>query len=359
MCIGRTSILRLCSTVSTSQTLASFLYNRRNVDLYILPMAATERHMAHSPDNNHKHLLRLVPKYSPLLVPTGQNGLLYSHTSVFLDHYSSSDHCWSVPTDADEPFRFGDAPNTTIRPVKRNISNRLHVVFSRTLASAGKELKDNFLRALAEREEANRSGKMTVPSKFHKLTLQWLKCKMSSGYLLWDYDVSVSVKVLFQVTMTRIRTHREQFVSFSSRVTLQNVCDVPFSCCMSCLLVTSVIFIRDHNTLGQEVSGYIDYAHRLKTQDFEPYFSGKKQLMPGRSDLCYYNWKTQVSTSNSSPNFEVIYDDPNGLLFKNKRDKKILNVDPSSGPGEDSNRTFLQSDLYVHVVIYDHNIRTV
>uniref|UniRef100_A0A3Q1GS45 Cilia- and flagella-associated protein 299 n=1 Tax=Acanthochromis polyacanthus TaxID=80966 RepID=A0A3Q1GS45_9TELE len=189
-----------------------------------------------------------------------------------------------------------------------------------TLASAGKELKDNFLKALAEREEANRSGKMT-----------------------------------------------------------------------------SVIFIRDHNTLGQEVSGYIDYTHRLKTQDFEPYFSGKKRLMPGRSDLCsggrsgrpgpaalcpglpaagrrdvlipaefasliniccYYNWKTQVSTSNSSPNFEVIYDDPNGLLFKNKRDKKILNVDPLSGPGEDSSRTFLQSDLYVHVVIYDHNIRT-
>ncbi|XP_026177868.1 cilia- and flagella-associated protein 299 [Mastacembelus armatus] len=151
-----------------------------------------------------------------------------------------------------------------------------------TLASAGKELKDNFLKALAEREEANRSGKMT-----------------------------------------------------------------------------SVIFIRDYNTLGQEVSGYIDYAHRLKTQDFEPYFSGKKRLVPGRSDLCYYNWKTQVSMSTSSPNFEVIYDDPNGLLFKNKRDKKILNVDPMSGPGEDSKRTFLQSDLYVHAVIYDHNIRTV
>ena len=50
-------------------------------------------------------------------------------------------------------------------------------------------------------------------------------------------------------------------------------------------LLQSVIFIRNHNTLGQEVSGYIDYAHRLKTQDFEPYFSGKKRLMPGRSDL--------------------------------------------------------------------------
>ncbi|CAB1435410.1 unnamed protein product [Pleuronectes platessa] len=113
----------------------------------------------------------------------------------------------------------------------------------------------------------------------------------------------------------------------------------------------------------------------------------------------FYNWKTQVSVSNSSPNFEVLYEDPNGLLFKNKRDKKILSVDPSfpphcvsdvislygsiftgarlnswrkttslirtptsafeSGPGEDSIRTFLQTDLHVHVVIYDHNIRTV
>ncbi|XP_029367316.1 cilia- and flagella-associated protein 299 isoform X2 [Echeneis naucrates] len=170
---------------------------------------------------------------------------------------------------------------------------------SLTLASAGKELKDNFLKALAEREEANRSGKMTVN--------------------------------VFQTTFAHVLK----------------------------LHLSSVIFIRDHNTLGQEVSGYIDYAHRLKTQDFEPYFSGKKRLMPGRSDLCYYNWKTQVSTSNSSPNFQVIYDDPNGLLFKNKRDKKLLNVDPSAGPGEDSKRTFLQSDLYVHVVIYDQNVRTV
>lgn len=47
----------------------------------------------------------------------------------------------------------------------------------------------------------------------------------------------------------------------------------------------SIIFIRDLNPLGREVSGYIDYAHRLKTQDFEPYFSGKKKLLPRRSDL--------------------------------------------------------------------------
>ncbi|XP_076005473.1 cilia- and flagella-associated protein 299 [Genypterus blacodes] len=151
-----------------------------------------------------------------------------------------------------------------------------------TLASAGKELQDNFLKALAEREEANRTGKMT-----------------------------------------------------------------------------SVIFIRDHNILGQEVSGYIDYAHKLKTQDFEPYFSGKKRLMPRRSDLCYCNWKTHKTSCNSSLNYEVIHDDPNGLLFKSKKDKKILNVDPWSRPDEDSKRVLLHSDLYIQVVIYDHNIRTV
>lgn len=33
-----------------------------------------------------------------------------------------------------------------------------------------------------------------------------------------------------------------------------------------------IIFIRDRNTKGQEVSGYIDFGHRLKTENFEPYF---------------------------------------------------------------------------------------
>ena len=36
--------------------------------------------------------------------------------------------------------------------------------------------------------------------------------------------------------------------------------------------LTTIIFIRDKNHKGQEVSGYIDYAHRLKTENFEPYF---------------------------------------------------------------------------------------
>ncbi|XP_071600346.1 cilia- and flagella-associated protein 299 isoform X2 [Heliangelus exortis] len=78
----------------------------------------------------------------------------------------------------------------------------------KSLASVGKELKDNFLKVLAEREEGNRTGK-----------------------------------------------------------------------------ISSIIFIRDRNSHGQEVSAYIDYAHRLTTDDFEVYFSGKRKLLPQKTDL--------------------------------------------------------------------------
>ncbi|KFU83806.1 Uncharacterized protein C4orf22, partial [Chaetura pelagica] len=119
------------------------------------------------------------------------------------------------------------------------------------LASVGKELKGNFLQALAEREEANTNGKMS-----------------------------------------------------------------------------SIIFIRDRNSQRQEVSGYIDYAHRLTTDDFEAYFSGKRRLLPRSTDLSFYNWDRDVSTSCSSPNYEVIAESAIGVLFKNKSDGQIINVDP-------------------------------
>ncbi|XP_069832795.1 cilia- and flagella-associated protein 299 isoform X1 [Dendropsophus ebraccatus] len=148
------------------------------------------------------------------------------------------------------------------------------------LSSAGKELEDNFLKALALREEANRNGKMT-----------------------------------------------------------------------------SIIFIRDKNSHGQELSGYIDYSHRLKTEDFEVYFNSKKKLLPRPTDLSFYNWETHVSTSNASPNYQVIAENSSGLLFKNKRDRKILNVDPKASPGDNSTRTPIQTNLYIQAVIYDHVTR--
>ncbi|XP_074607319.1 cilia- and flagella-associated protein 299-like isoform X2 [Acropora palmata] len=138
----------------------------------------------------------------------------------------------------------------------------------KTLASSGKDLKDPFLIALAQREEANRSGKMTT-----------------------------------------------------------------------------IIFIRDKNARGQ-------------TEDFEPYFNGRKRLLPRPSDLSFYNWETQSATSNPTPNYQVIAENPSGLLFKNKRDRKILNVDPKAlTPGDNSARIAVETSKYTQVVTYDHITR--
>jgi len=60
-------------------------------------------------------------------------------------------------------------------------------------------------------------------------------------------------------------------------------------------------------TLRLQVSGYIDYAHRLKTDpNMEAYFNRTKRLMPRQTDLSFYNWETHLSTSNPTPNFQVI-----------------------------------------------------
>ena len=104
------------------------------------------------------------------------------------------------------------------------------------------------------------------------------------------------------------------------------------------------------------VSAYIDYAHRLKTEDFGPYFAGEKKLMPKPTDLSYYNWETQASTHNSTPNFQVVADQE-GLLFKNKRDRKVVNVDPAAPPGDNSSRNELECEDYLQVTIFDHLTR--
>nr|XP_027795647.2 cilia- and flagella-associated protein 299 isoform X1 [Marmota flaviventris] len=164
----------------------------------------------------------------------------------------------------------------------------------KALTSAGKDLKDNFLKALAVREEDNRNGKVSLNQQ-----------KLDAAHTL-----------------------KKQ--------------------------LASVIFIRDKNSHGQEVSGYIDYAHRLKTQDFEVYFNGKRRLLPRPTDLSFYNWDSHTAVCNSTPNYQVIADNPEGLLFKYKRDRKILNVDPKAQPGDNSTRIPIQTDLYIQAIIFDH-----
>lgn len=122
--------------------------------------------------------------------------------------------------------------------------------------------------------------------------------------------------------------------------------------------LTSIIFIRDRNAKGQEVSAYIDYAHRLKMENFEPYYEGKKKLMPKPTDLSYYNWETKTNTSNPTQAIQIITDNESGLLFKNKRDRKVINPDPQQSPGDNSTRTEVRTNgEYMQVVIYDHMTR--
>eukprot|EP01083_Nonionella_stella_P003135 8930_1 len=121
--------------------------------------------------------------------------------------------------------------------------------------------------------------------------------------------------------------------------------------------LTSIIFIRDRNSKGQEISGYVDYAHRLRTEEFTAYFERKKRFLPRSSDLSYYNWETQTCTSNPTPNFQVIADSEQGLLFKNKRDRKVINVDKNAYCGDNSSRHEIKSVEYIQVLIYDHMTR--
>lgn len=108
---------------------------------------------------------------------------------------------------------------------------------------------------------------------------------------------------------------------------------------------------------GQEVSGYIDLAHRMRTEDFTTIFDCRKKLLPKPTDLSYFNWDTNLSTSNSTPHYQVIADNAQGLLFKNKRDRKIVNVNPEALPGDNTTRVELDTAEYVQVVFYDHSTR--
>jgi hypothetical protein len=92
--------------------------------------------------------------------------------------------------------------------------------------------------------------------------------------------------------------------------------------------------------------------------------------LPKATDLSFYNWETQTPTSTSTPNFQVIAAGTDGLLFKNKRDRKIINVDPKAisplnnvfthlqgDPGDNSRRIEIKTEEYTQCVIYDHVTR--
>lgn len=124
-------------------------------------------------------------------------------------------------------------------------------------------------------------------------------------------------------------------------------------------ILSTIIFLRHFNNFKFEVSGYIDFQHRLQGENWLPFFRGKKKLWPRSTDLGYYYWKMGRTLLNETPNFQPVIDKERGLLFKNVHDRKLIWVDPAApSPGVDTTRVRVYSDKYEHVILYDHVVHS-
>ncbi|XP_023211407.1 uncharacterized protein C4orf22 homolog [Centruroides sculpturatus] len=120
--------------------------------------------------------------------------------------------------------------------------------------------------------------------------------------------------------------------------------------------MSSILFLRTINNKGQEISSYIDLAHRLETEDFQLYFSGKRKLIPQYDDLSFCNWVTRYCVKNCTPHYDVIVEKLEGIQFKHTGDGYIITV-ASENPGEDTFKRVIRSPSYYQIVFYDHLVR--
>ena len=121
--------------------------------------------------------------------------------------------------------------------------------------------------------------------------------------------------------------------------------------------LATIVFLRDRNGRGQEVSGFIDFGHRLAADEdgMEAVFAGRQRLLPQPGvDLSTFNFATGALTTTPSLGFEVMADLQHGLAFKNRKDRKLVVVDPGVPPGDYSSRVELETDEYQQVVLFDH-----
>ena len=122
-----------------------------------------------------------------------------------------------------------------------------------------------------------------------------------------------------------------------------------------------IVFIRAkikrENQKLVEISGYIDLAERIKSEDFQAYYERTRILLPRKTDLSYYNWNTGTCYINDSKNFknEEVYEKQE-LMFKNKRNRKSLAISSDRTDDENSSRIELTSFIpeYEQIVLFDH-----
>ncbi|PRD35606.1 UNVERIFIED_CONTAM: hypothetical protein NCL1_11055 [Trichonephila clavipes] len=119
--------------------------------------------------------------------------------------------------------------------------------------------------------------------------------------------------------------------------------------------LATIIFIRNVNEKGEEVSAYIDYTHRLRIENWNVYFTGEKKIVPLETDLSFYNWTKGNSHHKSSTNFEVVPNtDTLKLVFVCKNDGYSIDVNPKIPVDELLFRLDLTDTNYEQAVIFDH-----
>ena len=210
---------------------------------------------------------------------------------------------------------------------------------NKALAQEGLDFSDSpFLIALAEREEAIRNGKKTTilflrykeKESGKGKTEEASKKKDEEHLQKFNEELKVDEKLLKKIKMPKAN------------------------------IANKIKKAGEDKPKKKEISGYIDLAYRMKVENFRDYFSKKKKLLPRPSDLSYYNWETQKATANESPNFRVDTDSKAGLLFRNKRDRKTICVDPKAYPPHskaDPHTTrfvLSSSEDYAQIVFFDH-----
>ena len=55
--------------------------------------------------------------------------------------------------------------------------------------------------------------------------------------------------------------------------------------------------------------------------------------------------------------WQVREDDPGGLAFQHRQDRKIIQVDLAQPPSDSCRRTVLDCPEYKQVVLFDHDVR--
>lgn len=114
----------------------------------------------------------------------------------------------------------------------------------------------------------------------------------------------------------------------------------------------TIVFIRDRNDLSEEISGYIDFSQRLKTEDLTNFFLGRTKLLPQTSDLSFYNWNTNFTVHNDTKNFRF-HPDVQGIRFRCEHDRKFVLIDPQITEEQHGTaRSVIQTSEYLQVVLY-------